>query len=145
MWYNSRVRSIDQLWTICLFVGFRPIREFLSHLKTSPLEVKGWKYWVILGYRGFFKVPHLLWHGPTLYNGHLRGRPVTLTHLLPRVWQWNCHYLFKILGLSRLGIKSRFPSTTTPPLRSSTLNWNLYNDFFLVKESSLNWYLQTLQ
>ena len=28
---------------------------------------------------GFFSVPHLLWHGLSVYNGHLRG-PVTLTH-----------------------------------------------------------------
>ena len=27
---------------------------------------------------GFFSVPHLLWHGAPVYNGHLRG-PVTLT------------------------------------------------------------------
>ena len=27
---------------------------------------------------GFFNVPHLLWHGASFYNGHLRG-PVTLT------------------------------------------------------------------
>ena len=27
---------------------------------------------------GFFSVPHLLWHGASVYNGHLR-RPVTLT------------------------------------------------------------------
>ena len=30
--------------------------------------------------RGFFNVPHLLWHGPTVYTGHLRGL-VTLTHV----------------------------------------------------------------
>ena len=27
---------------------------------------------------GFFNVPHLLWQGASVYNGHLRG-PVTLT------------------------------------------------------------------
>ena len=27
---------------------------------------------------GFFSVPHILWHGASLYNGHLRG-PATLT------------------------------------------------------------------
>ena len=27
---------------------------------------------------GFFCVPHLLWHGESVYNGHLRG-PVSLT------------------------------------------------------------------
>ena len=31
-----------------------------------------------------FNVPHLLWHGPTLYNGHLRG-PVTLTPVAERL------------------------------------------------------------
>ena len=30
---------------------------------------------------GIFNVPRLLWHGPTLYNGHLRGA-VTLTPIL---------------------------------------------------------------
>ena len=33
---------------------------------------------------GFFNVPHLLWHGPTLYNGHLRG-PATPTPLAERL------------------------------------------------------------
>ena len=33
---------------------------------------------------GFFNVPHLLWHGPTLYNGYLRG-PVTLTPIAERL------------------------------------------------------------
>ena len=33
---------------------------------------------------GFFNVPHLLWHGPTLFNGHLRG-PVTITPIAEHV------------------------------------------------------------
>ena len=33
---------------------------------------------------GFFNMPHLLWHWPTLYNGHLRG-PVTLTPFAERL------------------------------------------------------------
>ena len=43
----------------------------------------------------FFKVPHLLWHGQTLYSG-LSEDP-RHSHLLPSVWQWNCFYLFKRL------------------------------------------------
>ena len=39
---------------------------------------------------GFFSLPHLLWHGASVYNGHLRG-PMTV---LPSVWQWSCRYLF---------------------------------------------------
>ena len=33
---------------------------------------------------GFFNVSHLLWHWPTLYNGHFRG-PVTLTTVAERL------------------------------------------------------------
>ena len=33
---------------------------------------------------GFFSVPHLLWYGPTVYNGHLRG-PVTLIPVAERL------------------------------------------------------------
>ena len=33
---------------------------------------------------GFFSVLHLVWHGPTLSNGHLRG-PVTLTPVAERL------------------------------------------------------------
>ena len=38
----------------------------------------------------FFNVQHLLWHGASDYNGHLRGY----------VKQWGCHYYFDDLGLS---------------------------------------------
>ena len=33
---------------------------------------------------GFFSVPHLLWHGASVYDGHLRG-PVTLTPVAERL------------------------------------------------------------
>ena len=48
---------------------------------------------------GIFSVPCLLWHGKSVYNGHLRGP--SYSHLLMSVLQWSCHYLF-YLGLSRL-------------------------------------------
>ena len=32
----------------------------------------------------FYNVPHVLWHGPTFYNGHLRENPWH-SHLLPKV------------------------------------------------------------
>ena len=43
--------------------------------------------------RGFFYVPHLPWHGPTLYNGHLRG-PVTLTPVTERLAVQRLYYMF---------------------------------------------------
>ena len=48
---------------------------------------------------GFFNVPHLLLHGPTLYNGHLRH-----SHMLPSVWQWRCHYLLLRLRSIATGV-----------------------------------------
>ena len=68
---------------VCLFWVFRPTRAFFTHLETSPLLVKGCKFWPMLGTHaierwGFFGVPYLLWHGASVYNGHLQG-PVTLT------------------------------------------------------------------
>ena len=41
----------------------------------SALSIEQW---------GFFNVPHPLQHGPTVYNGHLRG-PVTLTPVAERL------------------------------------------------------------
>ena len=66
-----------------LFVVFRPIREFFNHLETSPLTVKGCQFWRMISTYGHgtlrvLCVPHLLWHGASVYYGHLRG-PVTLT------------------------------------------------------------------
>ena len=52
---------------------------------------------------GFFSVPHLLWHGTFVYNGHLRGP--WHSHLSPSVWQGSCPSCFYDLGLSRLGFE----------------------------------------
>ena len=68
------------------FLFVCPTREFFTHLETSSLPMKDCKFWPMLGtyghwtlIRGFFSVPHLLLHGTSVYNDHLRG-PVTLTH-----------------------------------------------------------------
>ena len=83
---------INEEWdiSICLFVClfvclgfFVPFENFSliwrlhhcrwrttnSDLCTALMAIKQW---------GFFSVPHLLWHGISVHNGHLR-RPVTLT------------------------------------------------------------------
>ena len=58
---------------------------------------------------GFFNVPHLPWHGPILYNGHLRGT-VTLTPVAKRLAVEPSLYLFDDLELSRPGIEPRSPA-----------------------------------
>ena len=58
-------------------------------METSPLPVKGCTFLPMLGTHGHRALrvtclPHILRHGPTLYNGHLRG-PVTLTPVAERL------------------------------------------------------------
>ena len=80
---------------VCLFC--------ISHLiifhsyEKPPLPMKGYKFWPILAimaieHWGFSSVSHVLWHGTSVYYGHLRG-PVTLI-MLPSVRYLSCHYLF---------------------------------------------------
>ena len=82
------------------FVYF--IEKFISLKKPKIIEkevtINCWWRTALMAIEqwGFFNVQHPLRHGPTVYNGHLRG-PLTLT---PSVWQWSCHYLFYDLGLS---------------------------------------------
>ena len=58
---------------------YHPTWEYFTHMETSPaanfdlcLALMANEHW------GFFNVPHLLWHGLALYNGHLQG-PMTHT------------------------------------------------------------------
>ena len=63
---------------------------------------------------GFFSLPHLMWHGPSVYNGHIQG-PVTLTPIAER--------LAVELSLLFLQLKSVEPGIRTPniPLARPTL------------------------
>ena len=74
---------------------------------------------------GFFNVPHLLRHGASVCNGHLRG-PVTLTPVYERFCSGDVTNCFYDLGLSQPGIEPRSPAckandlhvrTFTPPRR----------------------------
>ena len=82
-WISLLAASFCGLIGCCLFRVYRLPREIFTHMETSPLPVKGCKFelcsalmaieqWKLLS------VAHLLWHGISVYNGHLRG-PVTLT------------------------------------------------------------------
>ena len=67
-------------------------------------------------------VPHLLWHGASVYNGHLRG-PVTLIPVAERlVVDLSLKICFYDLGLSRLGFENRIRGQRSDPLRHRRLN-----------------------
>ena len=62
-----------------LLVFVRPTREVFTRMETSPLSSKGFKFWTMPGTHGHealrvLSVPHLMWHGSSVYNGHLRGQ-----------------------------------------------------------------------
>ena len=78
---------VDFVWFFFLRV-FRPTREFFTHMETSPLPLKGWKFLPMLGH---WAVRVLQRVTP---NGHLRG-PVTLTPIADCLVV-HCHYLFKV-------------------------------------------------
>ena len=68
---------------VWLVVVFPTTWEFFTHMKTSPLPMKAANFDLcselfVFEQWGFVSVPHVLWHGASVYNGHLRG-PVTLT------------------------------------------------------------------
>ena len=71
---------------VCLFRFYRPTQELFTHMETSPLAVYRWRATIfdicsalmVIEHLRFCSVPHLLWHGASVYNGHLRG-PVPLT------------------------------------------------------------------
>ena len=68
---------------VCLFVWC-----FSSHSRTfisfgDWLKICTYALMAIVQ-SGFFSVPHLLWHGASVYNGHLRG-PMTLSPYAERL------------------------------------------------------------
>ena len=79
---------------------------------------------------GFFSVPHLLWYGASVYNGHLRG-PVTLKPVGERL-EVESHYLFYDLGLLWLGFENPTFSLRGICERYTLINHNAYqNEIFI--------------
>ena len=64
---------------------------------------------------GFFSMPHILWHGTSVNNGHLRGH----SHLLQSVLHETAFTWFNDLDLSRVGFEH--PSFRLPSERSNRL------------------------
>ena len=89
-WFlNYLVLTFFSVQNVCLFVIYCPIQNFFPHIETSHLPWKAANLdlrsalMAIEQWR-FFSVPHLLWHGTSVYNDHLREH-VTLTHIAKRL------------------------------------------------------------
>ena len=76
----------------CLFWGFPSHSRFFHLFGRVTITSEGWRttsfdlYSALMAIEqwGFFNVPHLLWHKPSLYHGHLWG-PVTITFVAERL------------------------------------------------------------
>ena len=94
----------------CLFVWFEffvPLEIFSPIWRRPHNRLRAANFdlcsaFMVIEHRGFFSVPHVLWHGASVYKGHLRG-PVTLTPNAERLAIEAVTTCFNFLGLSRLG------------------------------------------
>ena len=77
---------------VCLFVClefFVPVENFSfiwrrHHYRRRAANFDLCSAFMVIEQWGFFSVPHLLWHGASVYNGYLRGS-VTLTAIAERL------------------------------------------------------------
>ena len=80
-------------WVFCflfIYLGFFvPVDNFSliwrrHHYRWRSANVDVYSVFMAIEQWGFFSVPHLMWHGPTLYSCHFRG-PVALTPVAERL------------------------------------------------------------
>ena len=96
------------LCLFCLFGVYRPTRKLFTHMETSPLPVKGCKFWPILGTHGQWAMSvfkratptvtrgiRLLWFSPRTRDTHTNcrafgsGAVTTCFYDLRRGWDSN--------------------------------------------------------
>ena len=112
---RSRFRSHSTCHLSPLFPGhfvslgfIVPLENFWLIWRRQHYRWKGAKFGVCLALiaidqQWVFSVSHLLWHGISVYHGHLRG-PVTLARALGRV-AVTLSICFNVEGLSGLGFE----------------------------------------
>ena len=100
---NLRV-CCAEVCLMCLFCWvFVPLENFSllwwrHHYRWRAANFDIYLALMVIAEWGFFSVPHLLRHGTSVYDGHLRG-PMTLTAVAKRL-ELSCHYLFNDLSRS---------------------------------------------
>ena len=139
VWLFVRCFFLCLFLFVCLFV-FVPLENFSNlwrrhhdrrrassfDLCSALMTIEQW---------GFFSVSYLLWHGASVYNGHIH--PVTLTTIVERL-PVELSLPFLRLGLSRLRFEHKtFPlrgersNPTSSPLRPLQMKLtNEYQEFF---------------
>ena len=131
LWYNHSFAQI------CFFIGNgSPMRDMAhgplnhSHYRWNATNIELYSALMAIKQWGFFNMPQLLWHEPTLYDGRWQGL-VTLTPIAERSAVEQSWPVLMFLSMSRSGIKSTIPAceANAPPLshtRCLTL-WKSYS------------------
>ena len=123
---------------VCLF-GFFPLTwEFFTHMETSTLPVKGFKFltyaWQSLPLSSEGSLAcNMLWHGASVYNGHLQG-PMTLTTIHCREFSNGAvaYTYFYDLGLSRLGSNTQPSACKVNALTDCPMIGNIMRKYHLI-------------
>ena len=110
-------------WFICLGV-FVPLDFFFNHMETSPLPVKGWKFWPILGTYCHLAVRGLWRATPTV------TWDICLECSTPRtrdtgtccraLGQWSCHYMYLFIRYRSVATGDWTPISSMRGKRSTT-------------------------
>ena len=69
MVYQQFCKNVWCLKDIILFGVFRPTQLFFTHMEKSQLQVRGFKFWPMLGTHGHWAVRVLLHSTPTVTHG----------------------------------------------------------------------------
>ena len=94
MWKYCKIRDVltsiwisQTLWFIVqLEIFFYSYGDVTKYSAGKGLHILTYARhsWPLSSDRGFFSLPHLLWQGASVYNGHL-GEPMTLTPIAKRL------------------------------------------------------------
>ena len=123
------VRTLYICLFVCLFVClwlFVPLENFSliyrrHHYRWRAANFQLCSALMAIEQWGFYSVPHLLWHGTFVFNGHLRG-PVTFTLIAERLAVGLSLPVFFRLRSVAAGIR-----TSNLPLEGRTLS-RLHNN-----------------
>ena len=122
---RRRCSKIVTIWPcLSFFLSFVPLENFSLIWRRHCYRGKAANFdlcsaLIAIEQWGLFSVPHLLWHGSSVYNGDLRG-PVTLALIAEPLAVELPLPVFYDLGLSRLGFKH--PTFRLRGKRSSLLH-----------------------
>ena len=121
IWYFLTLKTV---WICLFFEVFCPTREFFTHLETSPLPVKGWKFWPILGTYCHWAVRGLWRATPTV------TWDICLECSTPRtrdtgtccraLGQWSCHYMYLFIRYRSVATGGWTPISSMRGKRSTT-------------------------